>query len=193
VVVLGEDQDAGSLVVAADAAVVQASVAAQSDRSGLVGAVGADTVVGVDARCWVGFGAAGVDHCWGGSVGQGAVGAAVVVFVDEGVELGLEFGDGGGAGLAGEPFFEGLVEAFDFPAGGGVVRGGVDVVDAEAVEFGFEGVASAFAAGEAGGEDHAVVGECGVGDAMAGSGFGEFGDDDGAGDAAVGGDGDGQA
>jgi hypothetical protein len=32
------------------------------------------------------------------------VGAVVVVFVDEGVELVLQFGDGGGAGLAGEPF-----------------------------------------------------------------------------------------
>jgi hypothetical protein len=39
----------------------------------------------------------------------------VVVVVDEGVELGLEFGEGGGAGLAGEGFFEGLVEAFDAP------------------------------------------------------------------------------
>jgi hypothetical protein len=43
------------------------------------------------------------------------VGAAVVVLVDEGVELGLQLGDGGRAGLAGEPFVEGLVEAFDAP------------------------------------------------------------------------------
>lgn len=35
--------------------------------------------------------------------------AVVVVFVDEGVELGLELGEGGGAGLAAEPFFKGLV------------------------------------------------------------------------------------
>ena len=32
----------------------------------------------------------------------------------------------------GEPAFEGLVEAFNFSAGGGVVGGGVDLVDVEA-------------------------------------------------------------
>ena len=57
----------------------------------------------------------------------------MVVFVDEDLELGLECGDGGGAGLAGEPFFQCLVEAFDFPAGGGVVGCGVDLGDAVAV------------------------------------------------------------
>ena len=39
----------------------------------------------------------------------------MVVGLDEGVELGLQFGEGGGAGLAGEPFFEGLVESLDAP------------------------------------------------------------------------------
>jgi hypothetical protein len=43
---LGEDQDAGSVVDAADADVVQASVVAQGDGSGLVDAVGADPVRG---------------------------------------------------------------------------------------------------------------------------------------------------
>jgi len=57
----------------------------------------------------------------------------------------------------------------------------------------FEAVASAAAAGEAGGEDHAVVGEGGVRDAMVLCGFGEFVDDDGCGDACVCGDGDGVA
>ena len=56
--VVDQDQDAGSVVDAADADVVQASVGAQGDRSGLVDAVGADSVVGVDAGCWVGFGSA---------------------------------------------------------------------------------------------------------------------------------------
>ncbi len=74
-----------------------------------------------------------------------------VVDLDEGVELGLQCGDGGGAGLAGEPFFESLVEALDFAAGGGVARGGVDLNDAEAVQFVLKVVAAAFAAGEAGG------------------------------------------
>ena len=36
---------------------------------GLVDAVGAYAVVGVDAGCWVGFGSAGVDGGWGGAVG----------------------------------------------------------------------------------------------------------------------------
>ena len=58
-------------------------------------------------------------------LGQGAVGSAVVVFVDEGVELDLQFGDSGGWGLAGEPFLEGLVEALDAGAGGRVIGGGV--------------------------------------------------------------------
>lgn len=66
-VVLGEDQHAGSVVVAADADVVQASVDAQGDGSGLVDAVGADAVVGVDACCWVGIGAAGENDCGGGA------------------------------------------------------------------------------------------------------------------------------
>nr|WP_232076408.1 hypothetical protein [Mycobacterium gallinarum] len=47
--------------------------------------------------------------------------AAVVVLVDEQLELVLQFGDGRGAGLSGEPSFKSLVEAFDFPAGGRVV------------------------------------------------------------------------
>ena len=59
--------------------------------------------------------------------------------------------------------------------------------------MGFEFVAAAFAAGESGGEDHAVVGERGVWDAMAGNGVGELFDDDGASDAAVGGHRDRQA
>lgn len=175
VVVLGEDQDAGSVVDAADADVVEASVNAQGDGSGFADAVGADAVVGVDAGCWVGFGPAGVNGGRGGVVGQGSVWAAVVVFVDEGVELGLDVAECGGFGLLLEPAFEGLVEAFDFPTGGGVVGGGVDLADSEVAEFGFEFVASAAAAGESGGEDHAVVGEGGVRDAMGCGGFGEFG------------------
>jgi hypothetical protein len=59
--------------------------------------------------------------------------AIVVVGLDEGIELALEFGQGGGAGLAGQPFFEGLVESLDLAAGGGVVGGGVDLGDPEAV------------------------------------------------------------
>ncbi|HTQ16547.1 MAG TPA: hypothetical protein VML93_04205 [Mycobacterium sp.] len=53
-------------------------------------------------------------------MGHGAVGSAVVVFVDEGIELGLQVGQGGGAGVCVEPSFEGLVEAFNLAAGGGL-------------------------------------------------------------------------
>ena len=49
--------------------------------------------------------------------------AAVVVLVGEGVEQGLQLGQGGGlGGLGAEPLFEGLLEPFDFAAGAGVVR-----------------------------------------------------------------------
>ena len=99
--VLDEDQDAGSVVDAADADVVQASAHAQGDRAGLVDAVGADAVVGVDAGSRGRFGACPVDGGRGGAVGQGAVGAAVVVGVDEGVDLGLQLGAGSLLGVGG--------------------------------------------------------------------------------------------
>lgn len=57
------------MVDAADADVVQAAVNAQGDVAGFADAVGSDAVVSVNACCWVGFGAAGVDRCRGGSVG----------------------------------------------------------------------------------------------------------------------------
>jgi hypothetical protein len=88
------------------------------------------------------------------------VGAPLVVVVDELVEQGLELADGRRlAALGAEPAFEGLLEAFDLAAGGGVVGSGVLLDDAEAAEFGLEAVAAPLAAGEAGGEDHAVVGQ----------------------------------
>ena len=86
--------------------------------------------------------------------------SAVVVFVDEDVDQGLELGDGGRlVGLSAEPFLQGLLESFDFPAGGWVVGAGVLLDDVEAGEFGLEAVAgavSAVSAGEAGGVDHPV-------------------------------------
>jgi hypothetical protein len=112
---LDEEQYAGAAVGSADADVVQPAGEAQGDDAGLVDAVASDPVVGVGAVCRVGFGSGGVGGGRGGVVGQGAVGTVVVVGLDEGVELGLQVGEGGGAGLVGEPFFEGLVEAFDAP------------------------------------------------------------------------------
>ena len=67
------------------------------------------------------------------------------------------------------------MEALDFSAGGGVAGCGVDLGDSQAVQFVFEVVASAFAAGEPGGEDHAVIGQGGGWNAMGGTGFAEFG------------------
>lgn len=81
----------------------------------------------------------------------------VVVDGAEPVEECLELGEVLGGGLLVEPAFEGLLESFDLPAGGGMVRSAVLLDDAESSEFGFERVASAAPAGEACGEDHAVV------------------------------------
>jgi len=58
----------------------------------------------------------------------------VVVLVGEHVDQRLQLADRRGLpGLGAEPFLEGLLEAFDFAAGGGVVGSGVllhDVVSA---------------------------------------------------------------
>ena len=67
--------------------------------------------------------------------------------VDEVVELGLEVDEGGGGRLFGEPAFEGLLEAFDLPAGRGVIGPGVLVGDVEGGEGGLELVAAAATAG----------------------------------------------
>src|SRR3954447_17224325 len=95
--------------------------AADADDSGSVD-------LGAGALRGPGQGDAEVDCWWGGRppLGWGgpadaAVGAAVVVVVDEGVELGLQFAEIGGQGLAAQPFLEGVLEPFDFPAGLGVV------------------------------------------------------------------------
>jgi hypothetical protein len=78
------------------------------------------------------------------------------------------------------------LEPFDLAAGGGVVGSGVLLVDAEPAQFGLEGVAAAFAAGEAGGEHHAVVRECRCWWPVPGHGVVEGVDDDAAGDVWVG-------
>lgn len=85
---------------------------------------------------WVWLGGSGqgdaeVDRWWGRGPGLGGgaavdavVGSLVVVVGDEGVELGLQFGEVGGRWAAAEPFLEGLLEAFDLAAGLGVVGAG---------------------------------------------------------------------
>jgi hypothetical protein len=183
-------------VVSADADVVEASVGAEGDDAGFVDGVAVDAVVGVVLAVGggAGFGVGGVDRGGGGVVRERAVGAVVDVGGREGVELGLEGFEGAGVGGLGvEPVLEGLLEAFDLAAGGGVVGSCVLLCDVEAAEFVFEGAASAYAAGEAGGADHAVVGEGGGWGAVGGDGVAEAGEDDFGGDVVVAGDGEGVA
>jgi len=69
-----------------------------------------------------------------------------------------------------------------------VIRGGVDLGDPQAAQLILELVASAFAAGESGGEDHAVVGQSRGRNSLRGIRIAECVQDDGGGDAAVCGD-----
>ena len=81
----------------------------------------------------VGFGQRGVDGGWGRSVRQRAVRTVLVVDLHELIEQRLQFGDRGGwDGLGVQPVLQRLLEAFDFPAGGGVVGAGVLLDDVEA-------------------------------------------------------------
>jgi hypothetical protein len=93
----------------------------------------------------------------------------------EGVELGLELLDGGRAGVAGQPFLEGLVEAFDLAAGLRVIRPGVAHGDAQGGQGDLERdpAAAAWAAGE----DRAVVGEHRCGQSVGGDRGGDAGQD----------------
>ena len=116
------------------------------------------------------------------------MGEVAVVGVGEFVEERLEFVEVVGAALGGEPFFEGLLETFDFPAGGGVVGRRVLLFGAEVSEAGLEGVAANFPAGEAGGVDHGVVGERGRGNPVVSTRLVEGVDNDRAGDTPVDGD-----
>ena len=66
----------------------------------------------------------------------------MIVVGDEGVAEGLQLSDGLRLSrLSGEPHFEGLVEAFHFAAGGGVVGLGVLLGHAEVAQQGGEAVA----------------------------------------------------
>jgi len=123
--VVDEHDDVGSGVGSAGADVLEPAGVAQGDDAAGVDAVVADTVVavGVAAAGGAGLRAVAVGGGGGRSVWEGAVRAAVVVLVGEGVEQGLQLGQGGGlGGLGAEPLFEGLLEPFDFAAGARVVR-----------------------------------------------------------------------
>ena len=152
---VGVDEDGHRLtfVGGADAEVVHPAGAAEADLAEAVDVVGADPVVRIAALSgWGGFDGGGIGLGWGGAV-QCPVGSDLVVDVGEGVELGLQLGDGGGGWLGGEPAFLGLVEAFDLALGLGMAGVAVLLGDAEAGQQVFEAVA---AAGEAGGVDRPV-------------------------------------
>ena len=106
--VLDQQEDVGSGVGSSDADVVEAAVVAQGDDAGVVDAVAADPLVGGLQAGGGGFGSGGVGGR-GCSAGEGAVRTPLVVVLAEGVELGLEFGQGAGSGSLGEPFLQGLV------------------------------------------------------------------------------------
>jgi len=123
-------------------------------------------------------------------MGHGAVGPAVVVFVDEGIELGFVARRGWRAlGCWVRKRFEGLVEALDLPTGGGVIGGGVDLGDSQAAQFVLQSVAPAPCR-----RNRRVVKTMPLSVRGRGrnpvciTGFAKFGEHDGAGDAAVGGD-----
>src|SRR5690625_4303387 len=101
-----------------------------------------------------GFDRGGVSSSRSGT-GQSAVGALIVVNGPKVIELFLEYFHRLGAGLGGEPFFEGLVESFNFSLGLGVAGGSVFLGDSQRGEQVFELV---FPAAEAGGVDQSVIG-----------------------------------
>ena len=161
--VVDEHDDVGSGVGSADADVVESAVEAQGDVAVVVDAVVADAVVGVGAAVAVGWLWGGRGRRWRGWRGVGGSGGG-----GGGCRSSTKVSSrawssarvAGWAGWAREPLLHGLLEAFDLAAGGGVVRAGVLLGDAEAASSCLEAVAAAAAAGEAGGEDHAVVGQC---------------------------------
>ena len=143
--------------------VVQPAVVAQGHGAGVVDPVPADPFMRIGARTsWGCLGTGGVGRSWSAPV-QGAVRTGGVVVLAEAVEQGLQLGGGGRLDrldrLGTEPFLQRLVESLHLAAGLGVVRGGVLLHDAQAVEFGLGAVAAALASGEPGGEDHPIVRE----------------------------------
>lgn len=102
-----------------------------------------------------------------GSVAADAgVGSDGVVVAAECVEVFLQCGDGSDVVVSLQEDFHGFPDAFDFALGGGFVGAPIFLDDALDGEECFEGIFAASAvasAGVTGGEDHAVVGEGGVG------------------------------
>ena len=98
--VVDEHDDGGPVVGSADADVVESAVVAQGHGACVVDSVVADAVFGVGfVLAGGGFGAGGVGDGGGRALGKRSMWSLVVVELDELVESGLEFGEGGGWGL----------------------------------------------------------------------------------------------
>lgn len=163
--VVDQHERVGSGVGSSDADVVQSAGDAQGDAAGLVDAVVPDPRVTVCVSSTSGRGGfrqRQVAGCGGCVVRQGAVRAAVVVFLDELIQQRLQVLDGGWLMLLGlEPVLHRLLEPFDLALGLGVRGGAVLLHDVAGAQFRFEGVAASSApvAGVLDSEDHAVVGQ----------------------------------
>ena len=100
-----------------DPQVVQTAGPAQGDRPLLVGAVVAQSEgAGCTAARRVGLGDRGIGLGWG-DPSERPVWPMLVVLEAEGVELGLELGEGPGRRPLPEPAFQRLVEALDLALG----------------------------------------------------------------------------
>jgi hypothetical protein len=107
----------------------------------------------------------------------------------EGVQEGLELGNGDGLGrLGAEPVLEGLLEPLDFALGLGVAGFPVLLPDALAAQLSLEAVAAALAACESRREDQAIAGQRRGRDAMGSDRSAELCHHGRAADPAVGGD-----
>ena len=133
----------------------------------VVADAGVDVVVAAGGRERFGEGVVGGRGS--GAVGQGPVRPLVVVGRGELVEQGLQVGDGGGlVGLGAPPVLHRLLEPLHLAAGRGVVGASVLLRHVPASQLGFQGIAPALAAGQAGGEHQPVVGQGGRGGAVGG-------------------------
>jgi hypothetical protein len=118
-----EEDDRLSLVCSADIDMTELTQKTQGDGACRVDHVAADAVMNSRARLRWGSLEARIEGLEGGAALEGAVRALLVVAVAEEIELKLEMGDGLSRCLAGEEDLEGLVKAFDFAAGLGMVWG----------------------------------------------------------------------
>ena len=105
------------------------------------------------------------------------MGACAVVVLAKFVEELLQLVDGLCWGLGVDPFFEGLVEPFDFALGLWVARPAVFLLDFVRGECFFERVSPAFTSGKAGGEHQAVICQRGCWWTVVGNEATQFGSD----------------